>query len=133
VIKASKLTEYFTQLFLAHETIAGINDKIKELYRTAELIETVDPKTYEDSIKRADEFRELSMSILQARASFDLFDVKLPAVQRRVLKLRCEECLTWKEISADLGSSIVTARRYFTLICEKAINSDAKFMEKYNS
>lgn len=116
------------RLYKAHDIITDITERIENLYASATSIspinngmpKTPNPRRFEGIMVEVADLKTLAQTLLKKRASFDLFVCSLPMEQQRLLKLRCEECRTWKEIAYAMSISNDTAERLFKRICDQA-------------
>lgn len=108
-------TEVFRKLFTYGETIKGIDENIEQLYKLASTPEG--KEAIADDMARLTEARN---NLLKQRAHFILFMAALDPLEVKVLKLRCEKNMTWKEIASELHVSDTTAKKTLTGIAEKA-------------
>lgn len=116
------------RLYKAHEIIADITKRINSLYTSATSIIPIsdgmpknqNPKRFEGIMTEYLDLKTLAQTYLKKRAVFDYFVSTLIPFYRRILDLRCEDCLQWKEIASNLDISIDTAKRVFKCICKMA-------------
>jgi hypothetical protein len=90
-----------------------------------------DTVTYNETIKKTEELKDLAALILKTRANFDLFVCSLLHQERQILKLRCEDCKTWKDVSSEVGIAENTAKHIFRNICDMASEPGLNFMESF--
>lgn len=108
-------SEAFRKLFTYGETIKGIDENIEQLYKLASTSEG--KEAIADDTARLMEMRN---NLLKQQAHFILFMAALDPLEGKVLKLRCKENMTWKEIASELHISDTTAKKTLTGIAEKA-------------
>lgn len=116
------------RLYNAHNIIADISERIDSLYASATSIspindgmpKTPNPQRFEGIMVELLDLKTLAQTYLKKRAVFDYFVNTLTPFYRDLLDLRCEDCLQWKEIAADLDISTDTAKRVFKRICKMA-------------
>lgn len=127
-IEYASKSEYFKKMYDVHETIKTIKENIDKLYASADYISPSfdnmpksqsNPNRLVDTITEMYSLREYADYLLKERAKFDLFVCSLEKKERRILSLKCEKNMTWKEIAADseLGISATSAERIFNKIC----------------
>ncbi len=132
-MSADKMQEFFKEMYMTHDKVKRIKEKIDKLYQSAIYISPVisdmpkgqsNPKRLEDTIIEITDLKSLCEQLLRKRARFDRFTCDLTATQEKILSMRCELGLEWKEIATDIGMSISSVQRVFKYICGLAIASD---------
>lgn len=108
-------TETFRKLFTYGETIKGIDENIEELYKLA-----TTPEGKEVIVDDTARLMETRNNLLKRQAHLVAFMSALDPLEVKVLKLRCEKNMTWKEIASELHVSDTTAKKTLTGIAEKA-------------
>jgi hypothetical protein len=118
------------RLYKAHETIADIGDRIQKLYESATSISPFysdmpksnshNPKSFENIVCEMADLRTRGVMLLKQRARFDVFVCNLNPFYLSLLNMRCEQSLSWGEISRILHISIITGKRIFQKVCDEA-------------
>lgn len=121
--------KYFKEMYCAHKKIAEIGERINKLRISATYISpsfgmtsksNSNPQKLEATIIDIVSLEEYATQLLKERARFDLFVSKLGTTESKVLKMRCDEDLSWKEIAGELGMSVSSSQRMFMSVCNKA-------------
>lgn len=121
--------KYFKEMYCAHKKIAEIGERINKLRISATYISpsfgmtsksNSNPQKLEATIIDIVSLEEYATQLLKERARFDLFVSKLGTTESKVLKMRCDEDLSWKEIAGELGMSVSSSQRMFLSVCNKA-------------
>jgi hypothetical protein len=121
----------FRRLYNAHETIAGIEERMKKLYDsalTANSFITGDgspkhrqnPKRLEKIMVELADLESYTDELLKQRAAFDVFLSRLSTKEQQLLSLKCEKDKGWKEVAFVLKTSVDSCQRAFLKICEEA-------------
>ena len=121
--------KYFKEMYCAHKKIAEIGERINNLRISATYISpsfgmtsksNSNPQKLEATIIDIVSLEEYATQLLKERARFDLFVSRLGATESKVLKMRCDEDFSWKEIAGELGISVSSSQRMFLSVCNKA-------------
>lgn len=121
--------KYFKEMYCAHKKISEIGDRINKLRISAAYISpsfgapsksNSNPQKLEAAIIDIVSLEEYAAQLLEKRAKFDVFVSKLRVTEAKVLKMRCDEYLSWKEISGEIGMSVSSSQRMFLSVCNKA-------------
>ncbi len=123
-------TEYFKKMFMAHDTMVIIKEKVDKLYSSAEYIspsfegtsksQSNSRSILEDAIGKIADLKADYCKLLDERAAFDLFVCRLEKKEADVITLRCEKNMSWKQVSSELKISDTTAKNIFNEVAEKA-------------
>lgn len=122
-------TEYFRKMYQAHDIIADIRERIDKLYLSATRVSPVsdgmpkstsNPKRFEETIVEMADLRTRGENLLRQRAKFDLFVCDLTVTEAKVLSMRCEKGMGWKEIAGELRISISSAKGIWGKVESKA-------------
>lgn len=106
----------FEQLFKAHDTIRDLGCRIENMYGIA-----AETGSKEEIADAAAEMQKHINELFLRRARFDLFCFReLDTRERKVLELRCDRCMGWKSIAAELEIAVTTAKRIFDEVSQKA-------------
>ncbi len=118
------------KLYKAHDIIANINEKIERLYLSASYASPVSdgmPKAQnsghnklEHAICEIADLKTYIAELVTQRAKFDVFLCTLDLRDEKVLSMRCEQELSWKEISSELRISMSTVKDIFRKARNKA-------------
>ena len=128
-INTMNKTEYFQKMYNAHDIIADIRDKINRLYQSAIYINLenndmpksqLNPQKFENTIIEMADLKTFGKNLLQQRAKFDLFVCSLNTKEEKILRMRCEYNMSWKEIAKELKIAVSTAKEIFYRIENKA-------------
>ncbi|MFR7564075.1 MAG: hypothetical protein ACLUV5_00665 [Oscillospiraceae bacterium] len=121
--------KFFKEMFYAHKKIAEIGERLNKLRISATYISpsfgdspksNSNPQKLEATIIDIVSLEEYATQLLKERAKFDLFVSKLGAAESKLLKMRCDEALSWKEIAGELRMSVSSSQRMFLAVCNKA-------------
>lgn len=122
--------DFFREMYQAHDKIRAIKEKIDRLYQSAQYISPVmtsmpksqpNPQRLENTIIEMADLREEGEIILRKRALFDKFVVsKLSMNEEKVLSLRCEKNMGWKEIAGSLSLGVTTVKCLYSSVEKKA-------------
>lgn len=127
--ESDRKTDCLKKLYMAHETISDIGESIGRLYASATVSSPKtdgmpkhqpNPRRFENIMVRIFELQTQADKLLEKRIAFDMFLYSLTPTDKRLLDLRCKECLPWKEIAYGLNISRDTAERQFRRICGQA-------------
>ncbi len=126
-------TDCLKRLYKAHDIIADITTRVDKLYQSASSISPlIDdmPKgqgskssKFENIICEIADLKTYAESLLIQRAKFDVFLCTLDSNDVKVLSMRCEHGMSWKEIAGELRVSPTTAKDVFRRIASKAETS----------
>lgn len=133
------MQEFFKQMYKAHDLVKEIKERIDKLYLSAEYISPKmsdapkgppNPQRLENTIIEMEDLRERGEMLIGERAKFDLFVcTELSVDERNVLKLRCEDGLSWKEIASSLRKSVKGVQNIFKEVEKKAESSSCFLRE----
>jgi hypothetical protein len=79
-----------------------------------------DPQRLEKKIVEMADLRTFGENLLKQRAKFDLFVCSLNANDARVLSMRYEKRMSWKELAGELRISVTTAKDIFRKVEDEA-------------
>ncbi len=108
----SSITEHFKTLYATCDIADEINRRIDRLKSSSG-----DKSTIEDEIDR---LQVVVHDLMMKRIRFIRFTITLDRTANKVLELRCEECLSWKNIAFRMNLSETTVRRLYKQVCEAA-------------
>ena len=108
-------SEHFKKLFSAFDTVRLIDKNIEKLYQSAT---AMDRKEFVvDSVA---DLQEIKNNLLRQRFRFISFIVTLEQREAKVLEMRCEKNMSWKQVASALNMSDTTAKSIFKKIAQKA-------------
>ncbi len=121
-VETKRKSEYFKDMYDAHESIRQIMEKINSLYQSATNISPStgsisksqpNPQRLENTLIEIADLRTMAENLLRQRARFDLFLCSLSRPEERVICMRYEKNMSWKQISAELHISVSSVKRLF--------------------
>ncbi|MCL2703615.1 MAG: hypothetical protein FWE91_08430 [Defluviitaleaceae bacterium] len=122
--------EHFRKLYRAHDKIAAANKRLLSLYASATAgnpkidgmpKSQLNPHRFDNTMVNIIDMQKSTDDLLKQRAEFDMFLFSLSYEHMRLLNLRFENCLTWKEIASELDLSTDSVKRIYGVICKKAV------------
>lgn len=108
-------TEHFKKLFSAFDTVRLIDKNIEKLYQSATAMDR--KELVVDSVA---DLQEIKNNLLRQRFRFISFIATLDLREAKVLEMRCEKNMGWKQVAAALDISRPTVERIFDKISQKA-------------
>lgn len=108
-------TEHFKKLFSAFDTVRLIDKNIEKLYQSATAMDR--KELVVDSVA---DLQEIKNNLLRQRFRFISFIATLDPREAKVLEMRCEKNMGWKQVAAALDISRQTVERIFDKISQKA-------------
>ena len=107
-------SEHFKKLFSAFDTVRLIDKNIEKLYQSAT---AMDRK--ELVVAGVADLQKIKNNLLRQRFRFISFIATLDPREAKVLEMRCEKNMGWKQVAAALDISKPTAERIFDKISQK--------------
>ena len=108
-------SEHFKKLFSAFDTVRLIDKNIEKLYQSATAMDH--KELVVDSVA---DLQEIKNNLLRQRFRFISFIATLEQREAKVLEMRCEKNMSWKQVAAAMDISRPTAERIFDKISQKA-------------
>ena len=108
-------SEHFKKLFSAFDTVRLIDKNIEKLYQSAP---AMDRK--ELGVDSVADLQEIKNNLLRQRIRFIAFIATLDPREAKVLEMRCEKDMGWKQVASPLNMSDTTAKSIFNKTAQKA-------------
>lgn len=99
------ITEYFKMLYAACDIADEIKKKINQTNNTSDNSGTI--------AVEADKIQDVINELMIKRIRFIRFTAALTMDENKVLKLRCEDCLSWKNIAAEMHLGVTTIKALY--------------------